>query len=241
MEQCIERRLAKLERSNRILAVFCILAFGAFLAAATSQRDSSEVIKARRFELIDEGGVTRSSWASTTIGSALTFHDNKGSARSLIGFVNGAPRLLFSDDQSSPRVLITSESKAGFLALYHGGQKPLLDLSVTPDGPSLRLNDRNGTLRSELAVWEDGSRLRQYDEEGELRSWLAARKQGPSLALTDKSNKEGVVLSCRDNGPQLVFADKGGVNRAALAVLDGQPRLELMDAKGNPVSRFPNP
>jgi len=62
-------------------------------------------------------------------------------------------------------------------------------LSVTKDGPGVRLWDENGKVRAMLFVDKNGSGLGLVDENRTARAALYVGKDGPALSLSDANGK----------------------------------------------------
>jgi hypothetical protein len=160
-----------------ILAALCWAAFGARWPAGEPVAD---VVRAKRFVLVDDSGKVRArlevegKWGPRLVllneevrivaglqvsrtGARLTLGNENEQARVSLGFDQGVPRLLLWDENG--------KSSAG--------------LEVFEDGPRLSLHDANGALRAALGTSALGP-----DAAGEIESTAPS-----SLVLFDKEGK----------------------------------------------------
>jgi len=77
----LERRLRRLERSNRLLT-FAIAGLGGLaLLAFARPPETADVVQARRFQVVDERGLVRLELMHDTAASALYIRDQEGVVR----------------------------------------------------------------------------------------------------------------------------------------------------------------
>jgi len=140
------------ERLLIALAVVCLLvAVGAVGYGAGKASDVPEVIRAQRFELVDEEGRVRSELRLNEFGEAcLLLCDAEGSPQITLGFDEG--------DRYS--MLVFSSGKA---------MDPRITLGVDPktSRSEIRLSDRDGKLRAALDL----------NAEGEPTLWFLPKDQ----------------------------------------------------------------
>ena len=128
----LESRLVRVERSNRFLAVACLLLGAVLLAGATG---GDEIVRGNRFELIDSSGRVRAELSAddgavglyifdengiTRIGIAQFAHggggvalhgpDSKGAA---VLYLEGEGSLRFFDTQGNVTNQVTAAPQAG--------------------------------------------------------------------------------------------------------------------------------
>lgn len=142
-------------------------------AAAAQAADAvPDVVRAKRFELVDDTGKMRALLAMHPDGSpGLWLLDTAGKARGgLFVATDGRPTL----------------------SLYDAAGEPLAMLGVLPDGSwGLWLVDATGTPRAALGVRPNGtSGLALSDAAGEARALLATSADGsPDLQLRDAAGQ----------------------------------------------------
>lgn len=162
----------------------CGLAFGLVLLVggrlwrlqtATAQAKEpavAQVVKARRFEVVDAAGKLR-----------VTLGMNP----------NGAPSVMVFDGAGRPRAgLMVGPGEGSILGLYDVAGKPRVALGMNPDGSlGLGMRDAAGETRAALAVRPDvGPVLGLYDAAGKARASLTMRPDGsPGLTLRDAVGK----------------------------------------------------
>ena len=132
-------------------------------AAGKATADVPEVIRAQRFEVVDEKGSVLAllgSLPSPLGGAQLVLNDDRGKGRALLyvftaGRWEGETNLILTDVRGQPRV----------------------KLRVSPEGsPGLNLNDENGHMRAVLAFGRTGDpALALLDEKSELIAGLPER------------------------------------------------------------------
>lgn len=150
----------------------CGLMFGAVLliggwlwwpqvaAAQGKQPGVAEVVKARRFEVVDAAGKVRARLSVGPTGPSLDLYDGSGNERaSLFAVPDGSPGLDLHDAAGKARAgLAVFSDGRPFLGLSDAAGKQRAVLSVSPDGGAdLELSDAAEKLRVLLSVLPDGS------------------------------------------------------------------------------------
>jgi hypothetical protein len=146
-----------------------LLGYGAMtkgLRAGQSSQPAVEVIRAQRFELVNQTGERRAALGVGLEGEpALALYAKDGAVRVELSLQpDGRSTLLFFDrDKQTPR--------AG--------------LTVLPNGsPSLELSDKEGTLRTMFGLGGDGVPiLGGFDEQGNLSTVFDLNQDAATLAL----------------------------------------------------------
>jgi len=122
-----------------VIAAVCLVVTAAAIAYAAGQATApvQEVVRAQKFELVDEAGKMRAALAMLPSGAGLGLYDNDGKLRAdLLLLSDGGPRLRLLDKEEKPR--------AGLMLLADGS-------------PALVLYDKDGKARAGLLVSADGS------------------------------------------------------------------------------------
>ena len=143
----IEERLEKIERE---------------LAAAQEELKIHPIVRANRFELVDENGKKRAELRADKDAVSLNLFDESGELRAGLGVL----------EEEGPALTLTNENG-----------KPVAGLSVTEDGPKLYLLDENDNIRVMLAVHEDGTTLALSDENRKFGVALSVNENGGGLVL----------------------------------------------------------
>lgn len=164
----LEAELATAKRNNRrlmagvglVLGVFILfVAVRAITGVAYSQAggDVEKVIRANKFEVVDNQGRTRAIFTEVTSGAGLAIFDEKGKTQ-----------ILLSMDKETGPALILHDETSDFSAT----------LSVKKVGPALSLNDERGNIRAGLVVMEEGPSLSLYDKKGASRARFGVSQTG---------------------------------------------------------------
>ncbi len=169
-----------MDRRWAILVVVCVVVAAVGLACGADKASAPEIVRAQRFQLVDDRGGVRAELAMSEGQPGMTLYDAEGRIRADISLgSDGAPRLGLGWDNGKPCVLLSLDE----VALGHRALLSLLDrrgrtrvaLSVDPeDSPKVLLYDGNGAVRTALTLHSaDGSPgLDLCDEEGRV-VWAA--------------------------------------------------------------------
>jgi hypothetical protein len=164
----VEMELARAKRHNRLLLAgvllgVVLLALGATTPGAASRED---VVKARKFMLVDVNDKTR----------ALLAVDEKGVMLGLL------------DENGKPRVCLTVDKEGPQLTLRDENNKPRAALLLFDIGSGLTLDDGNGETCVMLHAGKDEALLSLYDKNG--KGLLTVdKKDGPKMRLADENGK----------------------------------------------------
>jgi hypothetical protein len=196
--QSLEDRLAVLERAKRtqgrILAALgaCLLALVTMGAGA----GPSDVLQARRIEVIDGGGKILLSMEARDGRGVLELQNEEGQRGALLSTTPDGGALALFDERAHQVVLVGAESDGGVaelsgadgrtrvrlgsgtasggaLATYSGGGQKLVELGATADGDgTIATFDRKGEQLLALAASGRGNgRLIAYDGAKERATW----------------------------------------------------------------------
>ncbi len=139
IEQSWLERLRKGENVLMAQSLVCVLTLCIALVPwlpLPSKASSADVIRAQRFELVDEAGSMRAALFVDDIGSGLLLYDELGEVGARLGMLAESPGLVLFDRRGGPRA----------------------ELVVLPNGnPSLHLYDERGKAQTVLAVVTDGN------------------------------------------------------------------------------------
>lgn len=94
----IEKRLARLERQNRILTLLVLVAVAALLVGAAQPPD---VVRATRFVLVDEQGRMAGMWGTGGDDVTLAMHSREGGLSKLVLQVDPKPSLMMVAQDAS--------------------------------------------------------------------------------------------------------------------------------------------
>ncbi len=152
----LAERLARLERAHHRVKRLTLSAF-LLLAAAT-------LIAARS--------------SSTLEGTSLKLLDAQGKVRILMSPASG---LSFLDDRGKPRAILGVDGEGPGLVLYGDTSRAILN--VNHDGPALAFTGARGTLRAVFALVPDGPGLVLYDGEQRERAQVSVRGGAGAIAV----------------------------------------------------------
>ncbi len=174
--ETLEKELARAKRrSRRLLAAVGLVAGAVALvwvvvgAGCNTQGGKvPTVIRAGRFQLVDENGSDRAVLTVDKDGPSLTLLDENGNDRALLYmFREDEPGLLLLDENGKTRARLHVDKDVPGLDLLDENGQPCAGLYVDEDVPALALADENGNDRAVLTVDKDGPSLTLLDENGE--------------------------------------------------------------------------
>jgi hypothetical protein len=150
------------------------------VAAAQAEKPAvAEVVRARRFEVVDAGGKMRALLTLRDGNPSLMFSDAAGEVRVHLTLLDGNPSLSFSDAAGKSRVELSVFEGHPHLVFYDAAGKVRADLSVFDGNPSLELSDKAGVSRAVL-----GATSLNTIKTGEVTT-----RPESSLVLFDKDGK----------------------------------------------------
>lgn len=156
----LENALAGAKRRSRMLlaAVLVVGAVGVIIAAcagipaeaAPDKGGVHKVVRAERFEVVDQNGKARVTLGADKDGSGLTLWDEKGTPHASLAATKNGSGLVLHDEKGNVRAV----------------------LSAFWTGPGLALADENGKLCAGLRADKDDQGLALHDEKGNLLQLL---------------------------------------------------------------------
>jgi hypothetical protein len=185
----IERRLNKLERSNRALRLVvsvCLLgAVAMMLMGATST--APKVIDAEKIILRDSAGNERGQlFANENVWGLVLFNKNKTKAASFIASANTMNGVLLFDQNGNMRQTITTSLDQSEWNIFHpGSDSAQFEVIDNGDGTALSFRNRANHPQVGLGVSPKGSILMMSDSNGGIRSIVS----GDEIGFASFSNK----------------------------------------------------
>ena len=217
----LDSRIAKLERSNRLLLGFSIACIAA-ISVGMTLLPSHQVVEASSFVLRDSQGAVRCVLACDKSGAVTqTFIDGTGQDRlRLTVDESNVARIRLFDDRGSPRV--------GLFAYPQSNEEH-------SDVAGVGLIDRSGVERS---LWktdkDDLVSLVMLKERADARLALAVKKGGDSLMhLADKDHTRVSCYSMPTQAGLSIYDANGKERLMACATASGVAADGLLDSEGN--------
>lgn len=140
-------------------------------------------------------------------------------------------RLVLVDaDGGAVAVLEAASGSVRFVAPA-GGPARAIELSLAPEGPSLRLRDDAGRVRVSMTAERRGSGVAILDERDRLRAELRTIQGNAELLLRDEQGRARVGAGTAGEAAGLVLYDTEAQARATLELARGRARLLLADAE----------
>ncbi len=142
----------------------------------------AEVIRAKRFEVVDKKGQPRAALSVTEAGEpSLRLRDKKGQIRATLYLPDtGGPSFSLGDKNGQLRAgLFLTDNGEPFLRLGDKNGQPRAALFSDTEGPSLQLQDKNGRIRAVLG----------HIELEKLRTGTIIKKPASSLILFRENGK----------------------------------------------------
>ncbi|HVL38936.1 MAG TPA: hypothetical protein VM328_06040 [Fimbriimonadaceae bacterium] len=156
----LETRLRRLERTNRrwmiacgALALLPIVAFG----CGSREPRAYEVLRARKFELVDPSGQSRGLLFFDKEGAVLSLDDSEGKVRIALAASQARPTIELFDETSQRRLALTAEREGSTLEIY----------------------DEAGQLRGTIGQYKDDHWLAFQDRQGRV-SYSVPPEESPS-------------------------------------------------------------
>lgn len=184
----VERRVAALESQVRtwrwvvvvlsgVVAVLLVggsgipswvlLALAVAPIGMTIAKQANDVVRASRFEVVDESGAVRAALGLDATGPSLALYDTRSRPAALLQVSPGGTDLVLCDRDGTLRTQLQAHQDGPFLALYDKQEQVRVGLAVPASGPSLDLYDRNGESRAAVFAPEgDPSGVVIRDSEG---------------------------------------------------------------------------
>lgn len=178
-----------------------------------------DVVRAKRFELVDDEGETRALWdTGSQEHVALSFYGKNQEERLSIGVMpDGFSTFVLRDE--SGREIIKATTANDF------------------SDSVIVIKDESGQVRAQVGVNESGEpTLTMTDENENVRAQMFVDSNGePNLILKDEAGKSNVSASVRPQATGLVIADGSDTGRIGLYVLgDSSSSISVADAMGQP-------
>ncbi len=174
-------------------------------------KSTTKEIRANSFVVVDEDGKTRATLNASEgagglrlfdkngnvcfglvgdgNGPFLSFGDENGNIRLLLGKVKDVFRLSLLDENHKERAGLWLDKNMPMLLLRGENERSSATLFVGKTGTSLSMRGENESPRAELTAGEDGTVLRLRDENGKGRAVTAVMKNTPLLGLFDENGK----------------------------------------------------
>jgi HEAT repeat protein len=135
-----------------VVVAVCLVVTVAAIAYAAGKTSAPEVIRAQRFELVDDEGRVRAALDVLGGDPDVALHDREGRSRAVLSMVGGSPRLRLFHENGEAAIGL-SEFRGGALisALGAGPPGPSALLAVAPGEAGLGLYDDKGRQRARVA------------------------------------------------------------------------------------------
>lgn len=204
--EALERELAATKRRHHRLFIVVLFAIILLAVAGAPEGDGSsavmaqdeqvvaQVVRARRFVVIDEAGTERAVIAANGKRSWLELFDDRGTKRATLTVdteVPGlSPALRLYNELGKDQVSLVAGNSSGGLWVDDTTGQLRAELCVEDSGSSwFAINDKTGKSKVELNTYERGSQLTlDVDKKNGLgranpRAALIVRRSGPWLSL----------------------------------------------------------
>ena len=152
----LAERLAHLERAHHRLKRLCLSAFLLLAAALSIAATSNLALEGTSLKLLDATGKVRILMSPA---SGLSFLDDRGKARAILGI-----------DGEGPGLVLYGDTNRAILNVNH-------------DGPALAFTGSRGTLRAIFALVPDGPGLVLFDGAQRERAQISVRGSAGAIAV----------------------------------------------------------
>lgn len=159
----LERRVVRLERTNRLLVLIGVGAGSFFLLAQTFPRLAPGVLRAERFELVEPDGDVRAALRIAEDGApSLVLLDDSGAVRASLVHDEEETALYIHDDHGKVRVGMAQFANGGGGLALHGAESRGSAVLYMADGRGrLTFYDVEGKVVGELPGARPPSRARR--------------------------------------------------------------------------------
>lgn len=148
----IERRLAAVERRNRLLAAALVLVFGGglLLAAGPGADPPAPLVRAERFQLVDGAGTVRAELRLDEGAPVFSLLDEAGVERLSLSHGADATALYIRDASGTTRLGAAQFAHGGGGFALHGPESKGAAVLYLKDRGSLSFYDAQGTVTLRL-------------------------------------------------------------------------------------------
>ena len=167
----------------------------------------------------------------------FVLEDDNGKMRGELSMGTPGPVLMLLAENRAPSIVLSVTREGQSLMLTDKNGRGA-SLSVSDGRPSLMLRDENGKTGVDLIASQAQREMVMY-EGGRAQVVLNATNDSANLFMYDENRRNRAGLAVDKDGPRLVLMDENGKGRAALAVDKDRPGLALMDENGEPIWKAP--
>lgn len=204
---------------------------------------AEEVIRAKRFELIDDEGKTR---ALIDTGQkehvALSFFGKDEQERATVGIMpDGFSSFVLLDEEGKESIKATTGTgpSDSVFVIKDGNERPRIQAGVGKAGEAaLSLTDDEGNVRIQASVDDRGvPTLTLKDEAGEANVTISVKTEYTGLVIAKESDLGRIgLLTFSDDTASIAITDGQGIPRIMLRTEpDGHPTLSILNEKGDPI------
>ena len=155
-----------------------------------------EVVRAKRFELVDDDGAVRGEMSVGSDGPILALLNRNGMEQWGASVSDRGSDLYLSDRAGESRLSVSVNADGTpDLVMYDQNRKLSLLVYLDDDGtPNLTMSDQNGNSRLSVSLYDDGTpNLTMSDQNGVLR--LAVWVYGSGTPSVDLWDENGNAIS----------------------------------------------
>ncbi len=215
---------------------------------------AEDVVRAKRFELVDDDGGTRAlidTGRDEHVG--MTFFDRTGQERATVGLMPHGVAFFSLHNEAGREVVKATAAPGGrgrsdtVVALKDNEGRTRIQLGASQAGEAtLNLTNTDGEPRAQIVVSPEGDPLIQLIEAGDssavtiqeggvtIQEGAKGGSTSRGLIIGDYANNFRAALMLAAGKPSLGLNDAEGRTRAVLQLSeDGVPVLALLDEKGN--------
>lgn len=218
-----EERLNQLEEinlslrgKNSLLRLFSVgflvlgsILLGAWQAERAEPQEVSQVVKSRKFLVIDGDGNEVGEFSSTEKGPSLKLIGDKESIEIELSAPADGPRLKMYDRERDSVAYLGVEETAR-LTLGHQGFSSSANMAADPLGGRITVRNKKGNSETTLQAADYGPVL-SLNYPGRIgRIYLMVYKNNPSLLLQDEPAEAKINLLLEEGVPKLRMVDKEG-------------------------------
>ncbi|MDZ4831565.1 MAG: hypothetical protein SGJ09_15370 [Phycisphaerae bacterium] len=180
------------------------------LLAAAAPGPASDVVRARRVEIVNGAGKVVALLSAGATGGQFDLWNAEGVNAARIASTEKGGDLSIWNGRGTPAIGVFSGESGGRFEAYDGAGKTNARLASTADGGALDMFGRSGKSSVTARATDAGGSLAACDLLGRPVAELTATTEGGSLALSERDGTRVASLATGPRGGELRLTDSAG-------------------------------
>lgn len=186
---------------------------------------TSDVLRAKRFELVDSAGGVRGIFG-TNAGSPFLWLIDSSSEKDDASVTGNEPLIGLLDASGKARGVLGLSGGEMRLAICDADGKTRSLFGVIDAEPALVLCDAAGRTRGQFSISKGDPRFDMWDTYGKLRQSFGLAKNEPVMLFGDSETQRRGMLGMLGGEPALMLLDQTGAITWSATVSDGKPSVK---------------